>query len=432
MKHTKILSRCFLIFMMSLFFGHVFPSDISSEMTDPVASESEEGLKRLSGETDSEFTSRVAQDAAVNVSRAMDEKLAAIVARDGLGEAATENKMQAAHALVSATEENVGRLQNISDKSFNLVADNATEYASKSPVEQASEKLTAINKGETAAGATRDATDEVAKKLKKFAKKLAKVLTKKGQGAESQAVKKEAEVALNEFTAATRKLGDADCEAMAEQAAATGRKMINQIDESFAKDANSLLSVVKDATGKELDQTMADKICDDAASTIKMDADRATNKIFSKLDNQAENALKDLNTVDKYKAKWGSKSLASDSARFGRYMKKPFVGVADSVGSVTARGVGKGVSGALWHVGSTLFQAVLFMVPSIFQSSMLAQKQRQVELETLAQPLKFGDWVLQIPDSCINMNTPTSSFPIYVRIPVDFVGNAVPTAISIA
>lgn len=80
--------------------------------------------------------------------------------------------------------------------------------------------------------------------------------------------------------------------------------------------------------------------------------------------------------------------------------------------------------GMLAHSVETIASAVLFMVPNIFQSTILAQKARMVELQTIAAPLKFGDWVLQIPDSCINLGTPTSSFPIYVRIPVDSVGES--------
>ncbi|MCX5923770.1 MAG: hypothetical protein NTU89_04405 [Candidatus Dependentiae bacterium] len=85
----------------------------------------------------------------------------------------------------------------------------------------------------------------------------------------------------------------------------------------------------------------------------------------------------------------------------------------------------KGLGGFLAHAGETVVSAVLFMIPNIFQSTILAQKARMVELQTLAAPLKFGEWVLQIPDSCINLGTPTSSFPIYVRVPVDTVGEPV-------
>ena len=77
-----------------------------------------------------------------------------------------------------------------------------------------------------------------------------------------------------------------------------------------------------------------------------------------------------------------------------------------------------------------IFNSVIMMVPNIFQSAMLAQKERMVELQTWAAPLKFGDWVLQIPDSCINQNTPSSSFPIYVRIPVANVNDPINLATS--
>lgn len=93
-----------------------------------------------------------------------------------------------------------------------------------------------------------------------------------------------------------------------------------------------------------------------------------------------------------------------------------------------AKAAGRGIKsiGAKILQGAEMVLAgVMFMIPNIFQSSLLAQKQRQAELQTLATPIKIGDWVLQIPNSCIDIANPESSFPLYVRIPVANIGDAI-------
>jgi len=70
----------------------------------------------------------------------------------------------------------------------------------------------------------------------------------------------------------------------------------------------------------------------------------------------------------------------------------------------------------------TIGLAVLFMVPSIFESAFLAQQQRNALLTTYAAPIKWGNVVLQIPDSAFNMDDPAQTNFIYYGIPVDSVG----------
>lgn len=80
--------------------------------------------------------------------------------------------------------------------------------------------------------------------------------------------------------------------------------------------------------------------------------------------------------------------------------------------------LGGKVADFLEESGKLLLNGVGFMIPNIFQSAFLAQKQRQAALQTLANPVKFGDWVFQIPDSCFNFDNPSATIPIYVRVPV--------------
>ncbi|MBP7854675.1 apolipoprotein A1/A4/E family protein, partial [Candidatus Babeliales bacterium] len=79
----------------------------------------------------------------------------------------------------------------------------------------------------------------------------------------------------------------------------------------------------------------------------------------------------------------------------------------------------------LKEVGMVMVSSVLFMLPNIFQSSFLALKQRMVQLETLATPIQFGNWVVQIPASCIDIDNPgTGTIPLYLAVPVQQYGNS--------
>ncbi|MBV8660598.1 MAG: hypothetical protein JO129_00415 [Candidatus Dependentiae bacterium] len=72
--------------------------------------------------------------------------------------------------------------------------------------------------------------------------------------------------------------------------------------------------------------------------------------------------------------------------------------------------------------GGTMAAAVLFMIPSIFQSSFLAQEAQNALLQTYIPPTQFGNIVMQLPDSVINMANPAASQFIYYGIPVSSPG----------
>jgi hypothetical protein len=87
---------------------------------------------------------------------------------------------------------------------------------------------------------------------------------------------------------------------------------------------------------------------------------------------------------------------------------------------------GRGVRGIAGHVPMYLLggigvmgTAVLFMIPSLFQSAFLAQQQENAMLQTYIPPTKFGNIVMQLPDSVIDMTNPTASQFIYYGIPVN-------------
>lgn len=78
--------------------------------------------------------------------------------------------------------------------------------------------------------------------------------------------------------------------------------------------------------------------------------------------------------------------------------------------------------GKIIGVTEIIGMAVLFMIPSIFESAFLAEQQRNALLMTYSAPIKFGNIVLQIPDSEINTEEPSMTDFIYYGIPVDVEG----------
>lgn len=86
---------------------------------------------------------------------------------------------------------------------------------------------------------------------------------------------------------------------------------------------------------------------------------------------------------------------------------------------ITAKGTAKSLGGKILGTAEIIGMAVLFMIPSIFESAFLAEEQRNALLLTYSAPIQFGNIVLQIPDSEINLTDPTMSDFLYYGIPVD-------------
>ncbi len=95
-------------------------------------------------------------------------------------------------------------------------------------------------------------------------------------------------------------------------------------------------------------------------------------------------------------------------------------GAAESIG-----GKLRSLKSKLGMAVETLFSAVLFMIPNIFQSAYLAQQEKAAQLSTWAKPIEYAGKVWQVPDWCINLDNPTDSIPLYVQIPVNSVGDEI-------
>lgn len=76
---------------------------------------------------------------------------------------------------------------------------------------------------------------------------------------------------------------------------------------------------------------------------------------------------------------------------------------------------------------------ILFMtIPQMMQQAIEAELQRKAQLRTVASPIKFGNWVLQVIESCVNDENPLQSVPLYVLVPVENVGDAIAKDTSLA
>jgi len=135
--------------------------------------------------------------------------------------------------------------------------------------------------------------------------------------------------------------------------------------------------------------------------------EEGADKVPSKEDLQSEVLKKQLIKLDEDEA---AKVAEKEAATAAEKEANSFLGKIKSGGSA--------ILGAAEHLGSTLANAVLFMIPNVFESAFLAQQQLNAMLTTYAAPIQFGNIVLQIPDSAMNMSTPASSDFIYYGIPV--------------
>ncbi|MBP9765459.1 hypothetical protein KBD08_03945 [Candidatus Babeliales bacterium] len=97
-------------------------------------------------------------------------------------------------------------------------------------------------------------------------------------------------------------------------------------------------------------------------------------------------------------------------------------------------GVAKALKGKAGGVGEMLFSSVIFMVPNVVQSAFISEQQKAALTATKLNPKQFpagsSGMVWQIPDSCINLASPSESFPVYVQIPVKNVGDTITSSIQ--
>lgn len=171
--------------------------------------------------------------------------------------------------------------------------------------------------------------------------------------------------------------------------------------------------------GIKKDADMYSSECDLASTQLAKDGDIGT---FESMRIRAKAYLR--NPADLMSEKFDS--LATDLKTTSRYdLKDKASEVVDSIGSKI-----KGAAEKLAGTAEMLVSAVVFMIPNIFQSTFLAQQAKAAAMASWGNPIKYGGKVYQIPDSCINLGEPTSSWPIYAQIPVSNVGDSISSEVS--
>ncbi len=242
-------------------------------------------------------------------------------------------------------------------------------------------------------------------------------------------------------------------------------KGAGDLQKSIANDAKNGLGGYEEKCNAVLEQQVkdvdlavkdlkVDELTDDAGvvakdaqgADMKMSKlDAALNKIKTQIESSSGAELKSLQSELETKIDQLGQKVGFAGRRMGGLWYRSgaigdqFEKLGTSLKSITRDDIADGfcsVGKKIKSVGGKVFDlaaegakmlvsGVMFMIPNIFQSAFLAQKQRQSELQTLASPIKFGDWVFQIPDSCFNFSNPSATLPIYVRIPVENVDDPI-------
>ncbi|MCX5924224.1 MAG: hypothetical protein NTZ68_02285 [Candidatus Dependentiae bacterium] len=399
-------------------------------------------LKKTEGETAEAFADRIAKLNADLVGKTEQEasKIAAEAFPNSFVTAETDEALKIASQNSSeglfrsiAKQAREGAIAEAKAIARNAAAESARRGATgiidKVAVQRVADTLSVLNDAELEVSKANDAIINMGKKLKSVGKDLAKAM-KNNDVAGMNAAKSEMKAAKDALVDATSSLKGQAATDMVTAAGDKADNLLVKMDKTFAEAGGTFAA---DGTLKSMasfsDEAAAslDKSMDDYTSQIIKDSASAQKNAMDAINTARDAATKGLTDAETLAAKFKSKSLLQDATRFKNGITeglgKAGSAIADALPS--AGEAGMAVLRKLGAAGELLISAVLFMVPNIFESSFLAQKQRQVQLQTLAQPIQFGDWVLQIPDSCFNWTNPSATLPIYVRIPVANVNDTI-------
>lgn len=200
---------------------------------------------------------------------------------------------------------------------------------------------------------------------------------------------KEAQVAVDEIAAKTG-MTRVETDAM-KQSLSSSKGILN------ADRVGVAVNDLKAKTASFADRTFSTKTLEEAERSVGMSAREAE----ATLSNKAATA------EAKYYAREALKEIKYATSSFGGKALK-----------ITGSAVGTAGEYTMYAL-ATISAAVLFMLPSIFESAFLAQQSQNAMLQTYIPPIKFGNIVMQMPDSVINVGNPTQSQFIYYGIPVN-------------
>lgn len=87
---------------------------------------------------------------------------------------------------------------------------------------------------------------------------------------------------------------------------------------------------------------------------------------------------------------------------------------------------------ALHFIGEQAAMITFMTAPQMMQQAIEEELNRKAALRTVAEPVKFGNWILQVAEPCIDEENPLQSVPLYVTVPVANIGDQISQATSAA
>jgi hypothetical protein len=208
-------------------------------------------------------------------------------------------------------------------------------------------------------------------------------------------------------------------------------KFASGTEADFAKGLESLTL----KGGTEAEAKLAGKITESQAKTLTQEfaategiLAKTETSTLSKIGTSAKSLFKSPKLLEgsvaaeEHAAATATLKSSASSAAEKAIATKTISKLERSAANKFVRSVTKMGKSAVMMAGGTMAAAVLFMIPSIFQSSFLAQQAENALLQTYIPPTQFGGIVMQLPDSVINMGSPSTSEFVYYGIPVSSPG----------
>ncbi len=299
--------------------------------------------------------------------------------------------------------------------------------------------LFAKNIAKTVSGDVIKITDKYAAKI--LEEGADKVALKLAQDAEVKAAMDTALKSVDSIAGKVAKLSNLGVKAESVSVESLA-KIASGSSEDFAKGLESMTL----KGGTEAEAKLAGKLTEgeakvltqefkQAEALVKGEAQAATKagKISNAFRYVTNNLSLEQKAVEKVlKTDEAMKLIGSSSAAERKMGRAMLVKAERSPLTAFARKAGHYGGMALVGAIGTVYMAVLFMAPSLYQSKMLAEQHKNALLETYLPPVKFGNVVLQLPDSVVDVNNPMMSQFIYYGIPVNNPGEKLSPAAKAA
>lgn len=229
---------------------------------------------------------------------------------------------------------------------------------------------------------------------------------------------------------ANKAADEAEAEAEAAQADAEKPGASEEI-KNKAKEAQTKAATTRRVADSEENLVTKQKAADEArtkANDATNEARQAANEAKAdpentELQQKAKDAQTNADSLNE-EARAADKSVTDAKTELESAKKELGGGIKNAV-----KGAAKS---ALKLVGEQVLMISFMTAPQMIQQAIEEELNRKAALATVAQPVKFGNWVLQVVEPCIDQENPLQSVPLYVTVPVANVGDPISKATSAA